>query len=141
MDLEQPLETTNYINLKEINECLVSLSITHSGHADFAKFVSSAMGSPADSTLLKALRKGYIVWPHFTASMLANNPTNLMATHKGHLDAIPSWTQSSTKKNKNKKRKEARKRIHLLGELLKLVQDKTSRVVSSEPPQVIKLIG
>ena len=139
MDLEQPLETTGFINLKDIDECLVSLAITHSGHADFAKFVSSAMGSPADSTLLKALRKGYIVWPHFTASMLANNPTNLMATHKGHLDAIPSWTQSSTKKTKNQKRKEARKRMHLLGELLKLVQGNSTLV--NVNPTTIQDVG
>jgi hypothetical protein len=135
MNLDQPLECQHLNTFNGIEGTLVNLSISHTGHADFAKFVSSAMGSPADSTLIKALRKGYIVWPHFTASMLAGNPTNLMATHKGHLDAIPSWIQSSTKKVRNAKRRESRKRAQLLGEVLKLVQGNRD-IIKVEDDQV-----
>ena len=111
----------------------VFLSIHHSGNADFAKFVSSAMGSPPDSTLLKALRKRYVIWPHFNSSMLAKNPTNLMATHKGHLDAIPSYIQSSTKQKRNKKRKEARVKAHAVDKLLSQIKSESA----DSPPQVI----
>jgi hypothetical protein len=102
------------------------LSIQHSSNADFAKFVSSAMGSPPDSTLLKALRKRYVVWPHFNSSMLAKNPTNLMATHKGHLDAIPSYIQSSTKQKRNMKRKVARVKAQIVEKLLLQIKEETA---------------
>ena len=95
----------------------VNLTIKHSSHADFAKFVSAAMGYQPDSTILKAMRQGRFIWPHFTPSMLANNPTHLMTTHVGHLDAIPSYIQSSTKSSRNKKRKEEKERIKKLEEL------------------------
>ena len=57
-----------------------------SADKDFVKFVHASMGSPALSTLLAAVRKGYLSsWPRLTSSLVDAHPPNTLATAQGHL--------------------------------------------------------
>jgi hypothetical protein len=55
------------------------------------------MGNPADSTLITAIMRRYLVnFPRITASIIRRNLPNSMATEKEHLD-LKRQGQQSTK--------------------------------------------
>ena len=55
--------------------------------ASFATFMHTALGSPALSTLLRAVRKGYLSsYPRLTATMVTTYLSLTAATARGHLD-------------------------------------------------------
>ena len=65
-----------------------NVAIKHYNDADYALFCSATFGSPADSTLIKALRAGYLGnFPRLTAKMMQENLPNTRYSAKGHLDA------------------------------------------------------
>jgi hypothetical protein len=70
--------------------------IHHQNNADAVAFWSAALGNPSDSTLVRALSKGYLTnIPRITASMVAANRPNSMATAKGHLDLTRQGIRST----------------------------------------------
>ena len=55
--------------------------------ASFATFIHTTLGSPALSTLLRAVRKGYLSsYPRLTATMVTSYLSLTAATARGHLD-------------------------------------------------------
>ena len=53
----------------------------------FATFIQTALGSPVLSTLLRAVRKGYLAsYPRSTANMVTSYLSLTAATPRGHLD-------------------------------------------------------
>ena len=55
--------------------------------AAFATFIHTALGSPVLSTLLRAVRKGYLAsYPRLTANMVTSYLSLTAATARGHLD-------------------------------------------------------
>jgi hypothetical protein len=62
-------------------------AVHHQFDADFVHWVHRSLGCPPVSTLLKALRAGYLrTFPRITAHMVAANPPISAATARGHLD-------------------------------------------------------
>ena len=65
--------------------------------AEFVAFVHASFGSPPVSTLIRAVRAGYLKgYPRITAEMISKNPPNSVATAKGYLDQTRQG-QNSTK--------------------------------------------
>eukprot|EP01034_Spumella_vulgaris_P021900 gene21900-27977_t len=59
----------------------------HELNADFVAFAHASLGSPTMSTLLNALRRGYLKsYPRLTSTMVAANDPVSIATARGHLD-------------------------------------------------------
>ena len=53
----------------------------------FVEFTNASLGSPVQSTLLRAVRKGYLsTMPRLTSELLCKHPSNTVATAMGHLD-------------------------------------------------------
>ena len=53
----------------------------------FVEFTNASLGSPVQSTLLRAVRKGYLsTMPRLTSELLCRHPSNTVATAMGHLD-------------------------------------------------------
>ena len=72
------------------------LSISNEHDADFVQFVVATFGSPLDSTLLRALRRGYFGnLPRITAKMVVANRPAATATAQGHLDATRKGQRST----------------------------------------------
>jgi hypothetical protein len=67
---------------------------------DRVKFFSATMGSPASSTLLHAVVKGWVKFPELTASMVRDHPHSV-ATDKGHLNKTRSGLDSTTNRTTN----------------------------------------
>ena len=68
----------------------------HQLDAEFVAFTHATLGSPTISTLLHALRNGYLAkLPRLTARMVTANPPNSMATARGHLDLLRKGIQST----------------------------------------------
>lgn len=66
---------------------LANLSIKLTTDAEFVAFVHATFGSPPSSTFLTAARAGWTNgYPRITASIIAANLPNSIATAKGHLD-------------------------------------------------------
>ena len=58
-----------------------------SSDAAFVRFAHATLGSPSNSTLLRALHAGYLSsFPQLTARLLQLHPPQLIAKAKGHLD-------------------------------------------------------
>ena len=63
----------------------------------YSQFMHASFGSPALSTLLRALRKGYLSsLPRFTSALLCKHPPNSLATAMGHLDRRRQGLDSTT---------------------------------------------
>ena len=53
----------------------------------FVRFAHASLGSPCISSLLRALRAGYLdSFPRLTAQLVVQHPPHTIATAKGHLD-------------------------------------------------------
>jgi hypothetical protein len=61
---------------------------------DRINFFSACMGSPATSTLLNAIIRGWVVFPELTAAMVRNHPHSV-ATDKGHLNKTRAGLDST----------------------------------------------
>ena len=53
--------------------------------AHLVAWLHAALGSPAETTLANALRRGYIVMEGLTPESLSRHPPQSLATAKGHL--------------------------------------------------------
>ena len=63
----------------------------------FVQFMHASFGSPAISTLKRALRKGYLsTIPRLTSALLCKYPPNPVATAMGHLDRRRQGMDSTT---------------------------------------------
>ena len=63
----------------------------------FTQFTHAAFGSPSISTLLRALRKGYLsTLPRLTSALLCKHSPNTEATAMGHLDRTRQGLDSTT---------------------------------------------
>ena len=70
--------------------------IRHELHAEIVNFWHKTLGCPTNSTLLKALRKGYLkTIPQLTTNMVSRNLPQSMASAKGHLDQNRQGQRSS----------------------------------------------
>ena len=75
--------------------------IRHELHAELVDFWSRTLGCPTHSTLLNAMRKGYLTTiPQLTASMVANNPAHSKASAQGHLDRTRQGQRSTRSKQR-----------------------------------------
>lgn len=75
------------------------LPLQHSSNEPEARtveFLHAAAGSPALSTFVAAIEKGFVDWPALTAEAVRRNKPLSVATAKGHLDQ-PRQGQRSTK--------------------------------------------
>jgi hypothetical protein len=71
--------------------------IRHELHAEIVQFWRQTLGSPTQSTLLRACTRGYLrTIPQLTAKMVRANPSTTLATAKGHLD-LTRKNQRSTR--------------------------------------------
>lgn len=78
-------------------------AIHHELNADYVNFCHAMLGSPPVSSLLRALRRGYLSsLPRLTATMVAANPPVSIATARGHLD-LTRQGQRSTRPHKQSK--------------------------------------
>ena len=65
--------------------------------AAFIRFAHATLGSPSISTLLRALRAGYLQsFPRLTAQLVSNHPPHTIPTAKGHLDQHRQGIDSTT---------------------------------------------
>ena len=65
--------------------------------ADFVNFWHAAYGSPAVSTFLSAIDKGFIRVPGLTSAKVRRHPPNSLATAYGHLHATRKGLKSTKK--------------------------------------------
>ena len=71
--------------------------IRHDLYASYTEYAHATFGSPSNSTMRKAIAKGYLrTFPRLTLSMWDRNPPNSTATPKGHLDLNRSNQRSTT---------------------------------------------
>ncbi len=63
--------------------------------AAFATYVSHSLGSPSNSTLLNAIRRGYITIRGLTTKLLLRNPPQSLFTALGHLHVVRQNLRSS----------------------------------------------
>ena len=68
--------------------------------ADFINFWHGAFGSPALSTFIPAVEKGFIRIPGLTATKIRRHPPNPLATAYGHLDATRQGIKSTKAQKK-----------------------------------------
>ena len=81
---------------------LANIMVRHEINADFVAYVHACLGSPSDSTMLRALKAGYLSeYGRITANMFSSNMPNSIATAKGHLDQTRQGSQSTTKQRKS----------------------------------------
>ena len=74
-----------------------NLVVSNQLDADYVAWTAATLGGPVTSTLLKAVKRGYLsTFPRITYKMIAANPPNAMATAMGHLDHTRQG-QNSTK--------------------------------------------
>jgi len=100
IDLNDLLDSKN----NHLPNHLANLAIRNTSDMERAKFCSALMGYPADSTLIKALRSGWLHIPGITHTMISRNPPNFIETHKGHLDANRPNVKSTTLPKQKRKR-------------------------------------
>ena len=63
----------------------------------YVKFTHASFGSPAISTLLRAIRKGYLLTlPRLTSALVCKHLPNTVATALGHLDRRRQGLDSTT---------------------------------------------
>ena len=72
-----------------------NLTVRLDSVADFVNFWHGAFGSPALSTFIPAVEKGFIRIPGLTASKIRRHPPNPLATAYGHLDATRKGFRST----------------------------------------------
>ena len=73
-----------------------NLIVSNQLDADYVAWTSATLGSPVTSTLLKAVKRGYLsTFPRITYKMIVANPPNAMATAMGHLDHTRQGQQST----------------------------------------------
>jgi hypothetical protein len=86
---EQKLWPIDLDKLKDIPESEAHVAISHNFNADYVNFWHACLGSPPVSTLIRALRAGYLQsLPRLTARMVSDNPPQSLATAQGHLDLV-----------------------------------------------------
>ena len=68
--------------------------------AELVAHYHAALGSPAISTLIPAIQKGFINIPGFTVRAIRKNLSNSIATSKGHLDQTRQGQHSTNKQSK-----------------------------------------
>ena len=74
LPIQRPLEHANAV-------------ISLSSDKKFVEFTNASLGIPVQSTLLRAVRKGYLsTMPRLTSELLCKHPSNTAATTMGHLD-------------------------------------------------------
>lgn len=89
----------------------MAATVIHSqSQAELVRFYHAALGSPAVSTLLHALQKGFINIPGFTAKAVRRNIPHSVATSKGHLDQTRQGQHSTRKPKLTKTKEKALKR-------------------------------
>jgi len=91
------------INSGSSGSALAAAAMTHGGGDSAAAtvaFLHAALGSPATSTLIAAIEKGFISLPALTAESVRRNRPTSLATAKGHLDQTRQG-QRSTSTNMN----------------------------------------
>ena len=79
------------------NDNQANLTVRLDSVADFINFWHGAFGSPALSTFIPAVEKGFIRIPGLTASKIRRHPPNPLATAYGHLDATRKGLRSTKK--------------------------------------------
>lgn len=105
-------DTTSNTVMMETGHHTASTVIHSQTQAELVRFYHAAVGSPAVSTLLSALHKGFINIPGLTAKAVRRNIPHTIATSKGHLDQTRQGQHSTHKpkltktKEKGKKRKD-----------------------------------
>ena len=62
--------------------------ISNLNDASFTTYISRALGSPSNTTLLNAIRRGYIKIRGLTTKILLRNPPQSLFTSLGHLDLV-----------------------------------------------------
>jgi hypothetical protein len=63
----------------------------------FVELTNASLGSPVQSTLLRAVRKGYLsTIPRLTSELFCRHPSNTVATAMGHLDRTRHGLDSTT---------------------------------------------
>ena len=72
-----------------------NLSVRLDSVADFVIFWHGTFGSPALSTFIPAVEKGFIRIPGLTATKIRRHPPNPLATAYGHLDATRKGLRST----------------------------------------------
>ena len=58
------------------------LAIHNTSHAEMVKFLSATFCNPADSTLQRAIRNKWLIYPNVTSEMVAKNLPNTIETAK-----------------------------------------------------------
>ncbi len=62
--------------------------ITNIKDASFTTYISRALGSPSNTTLLNALRRGYLKIRSLTIPLFLRNPPQSLSIALGHLDFV-----------------------------------------------------
>ena len=79
------------------NDVTANAVISIPSDAAFIRFAHATLGSPSISTLLRALRAGYLQsFPRLTAQLVSSHPPNTIPTAKGHLDQHRQGIDSTT---------------------------------------------
>ena len=75
----------------------VNAAVALRSDKEFVLFAHAALGSPATSTLLNALRQGYLAsFPRLTDKLVTSHPPHTIATAKGHLDQLRQGIDSTS---------------------------------------------
>ncbi len=69
--------------------------ITNIKDASFTTYISRALGSPFNTTLLNAIRRGYIKIRGLTTKLFLRNPPQSLSTAIGHLDLVRKHLRST----------------------------------------------
>ena len=79
------------------NDATANAVISIPSDAAFIRFAHATLGSSTISTLLRALRAGYLQsFPRLTAQLVSSHPPNTIPTAKGHLDQHRQGIDSTT---------------------------------------------
>lgn len=110
----------------------INTAVKHEINADFVTYTHACFGSPTDSCMLKALKKGNLsTLPRLTTKMFSSNLPNSPATAKGHLDQTRQGSQSTTKKGRRKRAMEkpviADSDVHAIRETYDFFKSKGNR--------------
>ena len=87
------------------------LAVRNTSHAELAKYVSAVMCNPADFTLIRALRNGWLRYPGINHTMVSKNPPSTIQSALGHMDLTKSNLQS-TKPKQTKPQHESSGKTH-----------------------------
>jgi hypothetical protein len=83
-----------------------NIMVRHEINADFIEYTHACFGSPPDSSMLRALKAGYLAnVDRITAEMFSKNMPNAIATAKGHLDQSRQGIQSTSKRRASPQQK------------------------------------